>query len=135
MPTKKEFIELYTKCTSKWIKYHGIIGLEFVGKNGNAVFFPCNPTGKRNQMGYEEDYYHLTDDFLGRDSAFISKEGTYWTATFGRTEKDVDVDENKNFLVNAFCFNKDSTFIAVYRALCSDGSREQLYMRPVSKEK
>lgn len=41
MPTKAEANELVDKCKFKWITFKGKKGCIFIGKTGNAIFFPA----------------------------------------------------------------------------------------------
>ena len=43
IPTKDEFQELYSNCTSEWTDENGVIGRRFTSNiNGNSVFFPAS---------------------------------------------------------------------------------------------
>ena len=41
IPTKEEWIELYTDCTLVWITQNGVDGMCFTGPNGNSLFLPA----------------------------------------------------------------------------------------------
>ena len=66
MPTKEEFDELRSICTSEWVTMNGVPGLKFTSnKNGNSIFLPA--------AGYRYcDYVH-------EDGSY----GCYWSSSLG----------------------------------------------------
>ena len=62
MPTKTEFNELITSCTSTWVTYKGVNGRLFTGPNGNKIFLPAS-------------------SFRNDGPASPGSIGTYWSST------------------------------------------------------
>ena len=50
MPTHKEWLELLTKCTCKFISYKGMNGFCFTGPSGRSIFLPNG--GVKSNAGY-----------------------------------------------------------------------------------
>ena len=42
IPTSKQINELIKNCKMNWTTLNGVIGVEFIGINGNSIFFPAS---------------------------------------------------------------------------------------------
>ncbi len=42
MPTKDEFVELFSNCTNEWTAQNGVVGRLFTATNGNSLFLPAS---------------------------------------------------------------------------------------------
>ena len=62
MPTRAEFVELFSNCSSQDFKYKGVSGMLFTASNGNCVFLPLSGE-KYNGDKYGGEY-----------------KGSYWTS-------------------------------------------------------
>ena len=76
MPTKEEWIELNSNCTSTWVeKYHDILryGRLYTAANGNSIFIPCASARHLYDGAHYEDpninyYAYYWSSSLGRKS-------------------------------------------------------------------
>ena len=106
MPTTEQFEELSYYCTSKWMKYKGIMGRKFTSKNnGNSIFLPA--------AGYRSNKPHpLNKDY----------EGYYWSSSLQLS--------SHGFLgscIDAFCL-----YFTSKKAHCSSSYRGNGFcVRPV----
>ena len=55
LPTKEEWTELKTKCTSTWTTQNGVKGRKYTGPNGNSIFLPA--AEYRHQDSVPEEYW------------------------------------------------------------------------------
>ena len=63
MPSKDQVHELLTNCSVSKRTVNGVVGVQFKGKNGNTLFFPCS--------GYKYD-----SNYAGKGT-----EGYFWSGT------------------------------------------------------
>ena len=80
IPTEEMFNELLEKCTKKWTTLNGVNGYQFIGPNGNSIFFPTTGSrvdlnlnnadikGSYNLKSLYTDIYNCPTFYFGKDS-------------------------------------------------------------------
>lgn len=77
MPTKTQFDELRTSCTSVWMTQNGISGSKFTGPNGGTIFLPA--TGS---YWYSKLWDAGSDGFYWSSTLFESDSNDAWDLDF-----------------------------------------------------
>ena len=65
MPTEKEFRELYSNCTVKSTTRNSVEGFEFIGNNGQSIFFPS--AGHESTTGHDDTFRYWTSNLSPTD--------------------------------------------------------------------
>ena len=76
MPTSEDFDELFKKCSKKRVKLNGVNVWQFIGPNGNSIYFPADGTRSEAVL--------LNTGILGN----------YWTSTGGGNDYATEVGSN-----------------------------------------
>lgn len=76
MPTEKQFQELLTECTWKWVQMKGNKGYKIIGKNGQQIFLPAAGCSQdtivefRNKCGFYWTSEHSAESRFARSLQF-----------------------------------------------------------------
>ena len=85
MPTNDEQRELLENCKHSWMKFNGVYGMKFTGKNGNFVFFPAAGGRFGSDVGGKGLYGRYWSSSLCEESEdgalglYFGEEDVYWS--------------------------------------------------------